>query len=143
MVLRTDDPGQIALDSGPLIGLLNRNDPYRDEALRGFERLDKRGTQLLVPLAIVFEVFKWLLYHTDVATARSGLTLMLDRVEVVYHASDSVSDMIALIEARPRWPGSLEDVALSQVALQHGIPVWTFNYRDLRAFSNLQVWAPG
>src|SRR4051794_13409632 len=124
MVLHDDPPGQLALDAGPLIGLLNRRDRYREESLRGFQRLDRRRTRFLVALPILFEVFKWLLFHTDLGTARTGLSMMLERVDVTYPDADSLGEVVALVHARPRWPGSLEDAAVAQLALRRDVPVW-------------------
>jgi hypothetical protein len=91
----------------------------------------------------MFEVFKWLLHHTDVATARSSLAVMEDLVEILYPDPAILGNAVLLLRARPEWLGTLEDAIVAQAALARDVPVWTFNYRDLTAFPNLQFWTPG
>ena len=43
----------------------------------------------------------------------------------------------------PRWYGSLEDATEAVIAEARGLPVRTLNYRDLRAFNELEFWTPG
>lgn len=42
----------------------------------------------------------------------------------------------------PDLGGTLEDASVALVALRLKAPVWTFNYRDLCAFSALEFWTP-
>jgi predicted nucleic acid-binding protein len=142
MALRTDDPRRVVLDAGPLVGLFNERDAHRAESLRGFQRLDRVRATYVVPLPIAFEVFKWLLQRVGVSEARGGLAMMLARVELIYPTPEILAECLTLMRALSGWPGSLEDTVVAQTALNHDLPVWTFNYRDLRAFPNLQFWTP-
>lgn len=101
------------------------------------------GTTLVVPLPIVFEVFKWLLNRVDVPTSRTALTWMLEDLHVVYLGPVDLDEMSRLMAMRPTWPGSLEDTSVALVALRMSVPVWTIDYEDLSAFPNLQFWNPG
>jgi predicted nucleic acid-binding protein len=137
-----DVPGRIVLDAGPLIGLLNRRDAYHVDALRGFEQLAARRAVLTVPVPILFEVFKWMMHQTNVPTARRALGWMLEDLDLIYLGPGDLHEMVTLLGERPGWTGSLEDTAVVQVAIRFGAPVWTLDYRDLRAFPNLQFWTP-
>jgi hypothetical protein len=133
---------RIVVDAGPIIGLLTPRDAYHVDAVRGFSQLERAGVTVVVPLAIVFEVFKWLLHRTDLGKARSGLTLMLDRVQIAYPSPDDLTEALDLMQARPGWNGTLEDAVVAQAALDLDVPVWTINYRDLNAFRSLHFWTP-
>ena len=93
-------------------------------------------------MPVVFEVFKWLAYNVDAASARMALgriRLNFETVEVDHRMLDELAEMV---ESMSRWPGSLEDTLLALIGGRMNAPVWTFNYRDLRAFRNLQFWTP-
>jgi len=138
-----DVPARIVVDAGPLIGLLNRRDPYHSDALRGFERLTSHDARIVVPLPIVLEVFKWLIHRTTLETARTALVWMSEDVEIVYSGSVELREMLALMAGRPNWRGTLEDASVVQAATRSAAPVWTIDYGDLSAFPNLQFWTPG
>jgi hypothetical protein len=130
------------VDAGPFIGLLTPRDAYHTDAVRGFRQLEQTGVAVIVPLAIVFEVFKWLLHRAGLGRARSGLTIMLDLVQIAYPSPRDLTEALDLMEARPGWSGTLEDAVVAQAAIELKAPVWTINYRDLRAFNNLEFWTP-
>ena len=66
-------PERLVLDAGPLIALLHRSDPDHEEAVRGFRRLAEGGARLFLPMPVLFEVFKWLLFQAGPKAAREGL----------------------------------------------------------------------
>jgi predicted nucleic acid-binding protein len=143
MALQAGDPRHIVLDAGPLIGLLNDRDAHRTESLRGFRQLDRIRAIYVVPLPIVFEVFRWLLQRVGVQAARTGLVMTLERVDVVYPTPETLAECLTLMGTLTEWRGSLEDTLVAQTALRLDLPVWTYNYRDFVAFRNLQFWNPG
>ena len=128
--------------AGPLIGPLNERDTHRAESLRGFVRIDRVRAIYVVPLPILFEVFKWLLQRIGVRAAREGMEMLLARVDVLYPTPEILAETLTLMRALPEWTGSLEDTVVAQTALHLDLPVWTFNYRDLAAFRNLKFWTP-
>ena len=67
---------------------------------------------------------------------------MWQGMDVVYFGADDFLELYRLIGSMPWWAGSLEDASIAMVALSRDVPVWTFNYRDLNAFPNLQFWTP-
>jgi hypothetical protein len=75
--------------------------------------------------------------------ARTALSQMRLSFEIVEIDLDTLDELAKMVEAMPRWPGSLEDATLAFTCQQRNAAVWTFNYRDLRAFPNLHFWTPG
>jgi predicted nucleic acid-binding protein len=142
MALQVEVPPRIVIDAGPLIGAFNARDRFHGESSRGLEALVHSRSRILVPMPVVFEVFKWLAYNVDAASARTALSHIrvdFETVEVNHRMLDELAEMV---DGMPRWPGSLEDALLALIGGRMNVPVWTFNYRDLRAFRNLQFWTP-
>jgi predicted nucleic acid-binding protein len=132
----------LVLDAGPLIALFHALDPDHAMAVAGFGELQRAGTDLLAPLPVVFEVYKWLAYRTRPALARAGLERMQETIEFVYPKEDDLNEVVSVLDSMPTWPGSLEDALVAVTALWYDVPVWTLNYRDLGAFRNLHFWTP-
>ena len=105
--------------------------------------LHSARTRMILPLPIVFEVYKRLAYDINPDAAHRALDLILDGFEVAFIANTDLVALRRLVDSMPWWEGSLEDAALAMIGLRRDVPVWTFNYRDLRAFTNLQFWTPG
>ena len=144
MVLRVhaDVPPRIVLDAGPVIGAFNEQDRHHLESSHGLSRLALANARVLVPVPVVFEVYKWLAYHVRPAAARAALTSMRLSFEIIEVDRGMVDELADLVESIPTWAGSLEDALLGFLGQQLNAPVWTFNYRDLQAFRNLQFWTP-
>jgi hypothetical protein len=103
----------------------------------------RRHAKILVPIPVVFEVFEWLAYNVEAASARLALGRMRQSFEIVEVNRVMLVALAEMVDAIPRWPGSLEDAVLAFVGGHMDAPVWTFNYRDLKAFPKLQFWTPG
>lgn len=131
------------LDAGPLIGLCYAPDGYSVSAGAGFRALARAGTRLVVPLPIVFEVYKWLLHRAGPRVARLSLVRIREAVAIVYPAADDLDRAVEIVARVPAWQGSLEDAIVAATALDLKVPVWTLNYRDMAAFPMLTFWTPG
>ena len=142
-MIASDELAVLVLDAGPLIGLLNRRDAFHVEAVRGFERLAAKRTALHIPLPVLFEVYKWLLFRVDLGTARRALIWMLEDLHVFHIDPANLAEVIALVTSRPRWAGSLEDASIVLTAIRLDAPVWTIDYGDLSAFPVVEFWTPG
>jgi hypothetical protein len=112
-------------------------------AVAGFQQLARAGTRLTVPLPIVFEVYKWLLFEVGQAGAREGLTRVRGSVEILYPDASMMERAIDVLASMPTWAGTLEDALVGVTGLWFDLPVWTLNYRDFGAFRNLHFWTPG
>jgi len=133
-------PQRLVLDAGPLIALFHAADPDHGSVVRGFQELAGAGAHLLIPLPVVFEVFKWLLFEGGPAVARRALERMVEALEVLPLGPEDLEALRVLLASRPEWRGTLEDASVVLLALRAGAPVWTLNYRDLGAFRELSFW---
>lgn len=136
------NPPKLVLDTGPIIGLFKFKDAEHALCIQTFESFAMTGTRLLVPIPIVFEVYKILLYDAARAQAVQALHAMLDSLEVIYLDDMDMIELENMINSMPRWNGSLEDATVALVTMQQDVPLWTFNYRDLAAFKDLEFWTP-
>lgn len=134
-------PQRLVLDAGPLIALFHAADPDHGSVVRGFQELAGARAHLLIPLPVVFEVFKWLLFEGGPAVARRALERMVEALEVLPLGPEDLEALRVLLASRPEWRGTLEDASVVLLALRAGAPVWTLNYRDLGAFRELSFWA--
>lgn len=135
-------PPRLVLDAGPLIALFHDQDPDHDDAVRGSAAVAARRGQLLTPLPVVFEVYKWLLYHGGYHVAQQGLREMRAALSTIDIGIGDLHTIGALTDAVRGWRGTLEDAAVALTALRLRAPVWTLNYRDLSAFPRLTFWNP-
>lgn len=138
-----DVPARLVLDAGPLIALFHGRDRDHATAVAGFRQLFNRRARLVVPLPIVFEVYKWLLREADPEAAQVGLQVMLQTLDVQYPVEGVLEELIGVIASMPTWRGSLEDALVAVTGLRLDVPVWALDYRDLSAFRNLHFWTPG
>ncbi|WP_308253980.1 hypothetical protein [Geminocystis sp. GBBB08] len=60
---------RLVLDAGPLIALLSQKDNYHDEAKRGFSQISVAFGEVLTPLPILFEVYKFVSRNESVKIA--------------------------------------------------------------------------
>jgi hypothetical protein len=140
----SDDASRhLVIDAGPIIGAIDARDTFHDVSSRGLRVLLASRTRVLIPLPIFFEVYKRVAYRMNVEAARMALDYMRDAFELHYFDANQFHEVMRLLETMPWWGGSLEDATVALLGLQREVPVWTFNYRDLRAFPNLQFWSPG
>jgi predicted nucleic acid-binding protein len=133
---------RLILDAGPLIALFAAQDPDHSAAQSGFEQLAQSKTQLITPIPIIYEVYKWLLYQTSSAIAQSALKAMRQSLDEVVTSSIELEAIQALVTLIPGWNGSLEDATVILYAQKHHCPVWTMNYRDFGVFKDLSFWNP-
>jgi predicted nucleic acid-binding protein len=137
-----EPPPKIVLDAGPLIALLHRTDADHAVAVAGFRQLADARVRLIVPLAILFEVYKWLLYEGGAAAARFALVRMRQSADIVYPGAAELDAVAEILATMPAWAGTLEDATVAVIGLRLASPAWTLNYRDLSAFRQLQFWTP-
>jgi predicted nucleic acid-binding protein len=144
MVLRVnaDLPRRVLLDAGPLIGAFNARDTFHLESSRGLAQLADAHVRVLVPVAVVFEVYKWLAYHSNMQVARTALVSMRLSFDLLDTNRAMVDELSDLVNSMPWWAGSLEDALLALLATRLDAPLWTFNYRDFTGFHDLPFWNP-
>lgn len=133
---------KLVLDAGPLIAFFNSKDVDHPICKAGFVQLFELGTTLIVPVPIIFEVYKWFLHKSSLATAKTVLLQMRSTLTPVVLSQQDIEVIYASVAAIPSWAGSLEDASVICIAQQHHCPVWTLNYRDFGIFQSLEFWNP-
>ena len=134
---------QLILDAGPLIGLFYGKDTYHQECVDGFDYLRQQRVALVVPVPILFEVYKWLLQRTRTDVAQRALATMSQSLNSVALSDEDFQALQAMILRLPDWQGSLEDGTVVMTALRYRSPLWTYNFRDFAQFKSLEFWTPG
>lgn len=135
-------PRRLVLDAGPLIALMHGKDPDHQEAVRGLSTLADHRVQLVTPLPVIFEVYKWLLYEAGYGLAQQGLREMRRALAITYPEAAELDAIVSITRVLQKWGGTLEDATVALTALRLRIPVWTLNYRDFSAFPRLFFWRP-
>ena len=133
---------QLVLDAGPLIALFYSQDSYHQEAVKGFQQLHQWKTEVLTPIPIIFEVYKWLLHRGGVKRAQTTLTVMYESLYPIAVGEKEFNQLRELITLLPEWQGTLEDGTVLLLAELYSSPIWTLNYRDFSRFKQLQFWTP-
>jgi predicted nucleic acid-binding protein len=131
---------QLVVDSGPLIALFWAKDPDHEACRAGFEQLATQRTQIVAPVPIIFEVYKWLLYRASRPIALMALEAMDMSLQAVPLTLTDVAKLMGLVKTLSNWNGSLEDAMVFLLAQGYHCPVWTLNYRDFGIFSKLEFW---
>jgi predicted nucleic acid-binding protein len=132
---------RLILDAGPLYALVAPKDVAHEDAKRGFTQLAQENADLIVPLPIVFEVFKLLCYRDSPQVARAVLKQIMKTTIVPVGLAETEAIAIFLDQV-PSWGGSLEDASVILLSQNLKCPVWTLNYRDFSWFQDLQFWTP-
>ena len=88
---------RLVLDSGPLIGLLSKKDQYHQEAKRGFSQIPDTFGEVLTPLPILFEVYKFVSRYQSLNSARILLNLIQTETVIIPLANSdflTISDLV-------------------------------------------------
>jgi hypothetical protein len=125
-----------------LIALFYAADHHHLVADTGYRQLVRSNTRLLMPLPIVFEVYKRILHQVGPQAAQAGLQRIRGSLEITYPQLADLDAVTDLIATMPTWRGSLEDALVAVTGLSLDVPVWTLNYRDLATVRNLHFWTP-
>lgn len=130
----------IVIDSGPLIAVLFAKDRYHSQAIAGFKQLQAEAYRLVLPLPIVFEVYRWLLQQGGVKLAQTVLVAIEQSFELYAIAEHELVAIKEIVLRFPGWSGTLGDASVVYVAMHLEAEVWTLDYRDLGVFPNLKFW---
>ena len=133
---------RLVLDSGPLIGLLSKKDQYHQEAKRGFSQIPDTFGEVLTPLPILFEVYKFVSRYQSVDAARTLLEIIKAETVVVPLSHADFIAISDLVLTTLNWRGSLEDASVIFTAQDYQAKIWTIDYQDFGFFSNLELWNP-
>jgi predicted nucleic acid-binding protein len=133
---------RLVLDSGPLIALVSRKDDYHELAKEGFARLPREFGEVLTPLSIVFEVYKFVSFNESMQMAQKLLITLQEETVIEVLSQDDFLEIFEMVTQYPNWSGTLEDASVLVVAQRTQSFVWTIDYKDLGFFKNIDFWTP-
>jgi predicted nucleic acid-binding protein len=133
---------ELVIDAGPIIAFFSAKDAEHNQCVIGFKKLQQKNTKILIPIPIVFEVYKWLLQKSTSVIARNAFDILLEEFVVIPISKQELLDIQEFIHRLPGWQGSLEDATVIATAFRYKCPVWTINYRDFGSFKALNFWIP-
>lgn len=133
---------RLVLDAGPLIALVSQKDDYHNLATAGFARLTAEFGEVLTPLPIVFEVYKFVGFNQSFAVAQRLLTILREETVIEILSENDFSEIFELITRYPEWTATLEDASVLVIAQRAQSLVWTIDYQDLASFKNINFWTP-
>lgn len=133
---------RLVLDAGPLIALLSSQDNYHKEAIKGFAQLPQEFGEVLTPLPVLFEVYKFVAREQCPQVAQKALTIIKEETTIVPLEMETMQTTFDLVIQMTNWQGSLEDASVVVIAQKFNALIWTLDYRDLTWFKNIELWTP-
>jgi predicted nucleic acid-binding protein len=133
---------RLLLDAGPLIAIFSPTDEQHGPCRAGLEKLVQMGTELILPLPILYEVHKWLSQRVSPNRSIAALELMQRNMRRYFVTEELYESVLQFRRGLPNWNGTLEDATVAVLSLRIGCPVWTLDYRDLGIFPKLRFWNP-
>jgi len=133
---------RLVLDTGPLIALFSGKDARHQECKVGFAQLPNVFGEVLTPLPVLFEVYKFVAREQSPNTAQKALAVIVEDTLVIPLGMEAFWNVYNLCRQMPAWKGSLEDASVVVSAKQYNASVWTLDYRDFSWFKELELWAP-
>ena len=133
---------RLVLDAGPLIALFSIKDERHKECKAGFAQLPTLFGEVLTPLPVLFEIYKFVAREQSSEAAQKALAVIIEDTLVVPLELETFWNVYNLVCQMPQWKGSLEDASVVITAKQYSASVWTLDYRDLSWFKDLELWIP-
>ena len=133
---------RVVLDAGPLIALFSAKDDHHEICKAGFAQMPAVFGEVLTPLPVLFEVYKFVAREQAPGVAQKALASIYDDTVVVPSGMETFQNIYNLVCQMPEWKGSLEDASVVVTAEEYNASVWTLDYRDLGWFKNLHLWTP-
>jgi predicted nucleic acid-binding protein len=133
---------RLVLDAGPLIALVSKKDNYHQSAKRGFRQISREFGEVLTPLPVLFEVYKFVSRNQSPKAAQFLLNLLQEETVVIPISFGDFSILAELVLATNNWSGTLEDASVIVIAQQEQAQIWTIDHKDLGYFNNVEFWTP-
>lgn len=133
---------QLVLDAGPLIALVSKQDNYHNQAKQGFTEIPLTFGEVLTPLPILFEVYKFVSRNQSAQVAKTLLNIIQAETVITPINNWDFLTIADLVLNNHYWQGTLEDACVIFIAQQYQAQVWTIDYKDLSFFGNVQFWNP-
>jgi predicted nucleic acid-binding protein len=74
---------RLVLDAGPLIALVSVQDDYHQECKAGFSKLPALFGEVLTPLPVLFEVYKFVLREQSSRAAMTALAVISENTVTI------------------------------------------------------------
>ena len=107
---------RLVLDAGPLIALVSEKDHYHSEAKRGFSQIHCNFGEVLTPLPILFEVYKFVSRNESIRLARKLLSIIQNDTIVIPISTTDFTPISDLVLQITDWQGTLEDASVIVIA---------------------------
>lgn len=133
---------RLVLDAGPLIALASSKDHYHQQSVIGFHQLGQVFGEVLTPLPIVFEVYKFVSREASKRAAQQLLNTLYQETVIVPVNEAVFTEIYDFVSQLANWKGSLEDASVILLSQKYDAEIWTIDYRDLGYFQNLSFWSP-
>jgi len=133
---------RLVLDAGPLIALVSEKDNYHNEAKLGFSKVSLLFGEVLTPLPILFEVYKFVYRHESPNIAQKLLSVIQKETVIVTISESDFLNILDLVLNFSHWRGTLEDASVMVIAKKYHGQIWTIDYKDLGFFGDIEFWNP-
>lgn len=133
---------RLVLDAGPVIALFSRKDDYHELAKEGFARLPRDFGEVILPLSIVFEAYKFVAFNESFKMAQEMLSTIEAETVIEILSQNDFLEIFSLATQYPEWTGTLEDASVLVIAQRTQSSIWTIDYQDLGFFKNVNFWTP-
>lgn len=133
---------RLVLDAGPLIALISERDNYHSEAKLGFSQISRVFGEVLTPLPILFEVYKFVSRNESAKIAQKLLSVIQEETVIVTISESDFMSISDLVLNFSHWRGTLEDASVIVIAKKYQGQIWTIDYKDLGFFGDIEFWNP-
>ncbi|MBD2395179.1 PIN domain-containing protein [Cyanobacterium aponinum FACHB-4101] len=133
---------RLILDTGPLIALVSERDNYHSEAKLGFSQISLVFGEVLTPLPILFEVYKFVARNESPKIAQKLLSVIQEETVIVTISESDFVTISDLVLNFSHWGGTLEDASVIVIAKKYQGQIWTIDYKDLGFFGDIEFWNP-
>ncbi|MBF2055823.1 MAG: PIN domain-containing protein [Cyanobacterium sp. T60_A2020_053] len=133
---------RLVLDAGPLIALVSKKDNYHSEAKLGFSKISLIFGEVLTPLPILFEVYKFVSRNESINMAKKLLSVIEEETVIVTISTSDFVSISDLVLNFSHWRGTLEDASVIVIAQKYQSQIWTIDYKDLGFFGSMEFWNP-
>jgi predicted nucleic acid-binding protein len=128
----------ILADTGALYALADSSDRYHQQSQAELDVINRDNLAIIVPYPVYVETHKLILYRQGCANALVFAKRLLTEANLLNPTSEDYQDAVQLIEQFPDQKITLVDAVLAVLALNAGVPVWTYDYHfDVM---QIQVW---
>lgn len=133
---------RLVLDAGPLIALVSEKDNYHSQAKLGFSHISLVFGEVLTPLPILFEVYKFVSRNESPNMAQKLLEMIQEETLIVTISELDFVTISDLVLNFSHWRGTLEDASVIVIAKKYQGQIWTIDYKDLGFFGDIEFWNP-